>query len=368
MNRNHRYVPMTGICLGLLAAAFVLAMTGRTELSATQGPMISECDGRIRSVAIQYIHNSTFAVPVYQQFLAALPRDVKVYAICPDQLSFDELKSAVGEASSRLTPILTGHEMTAWSRDRWVSLERELNDSSETLMSGAAENGADIWPQRRGDERIARDLARAIGCGSARSGLYFDGGDLLADSHSVFVAPGAIVRNIQRTCRDQSELKEILRRQLGCEPILLAKAPDHHVGMFMMAAGNDRVVVGDPRLAEPLYNTMDLPGGADFSSETQSRFDSVAASAAAAGYRVTRIPCVPAHDGKTFITYVNGIIDQRDEARTIYMPVYEGEDRLNSAGAAVWEGLGYRVVSIDVTSAFRLFGTLHCLVNVIEKD
>jgi hypothetical protein len=361
MNRRYGHVPPAGICIGLLAAAVVLAMMRPRETSIGYGPMLSECDGRIRSVAIQYVQGSAFAVPVYRQFLGVLPSDVKIYAICPDRVSFDELKSAMGVESGRLTPILAGHAMTAWARDRWISLET-------MLVAAGAENGAEIWPQRQGDQRIAQDLARAIGKRSLRSGLYFDGGDLLADSRSVFVAPGAIMRNIQHTCADQAELKAIIRRQFGCEPILLADAPDHHVGMFMMAAGNGRVVVGDPSLAKPLFAQMELPGGADFSSATQRRFDSVAIAAQKAGYRVTRIPCVPSADGKTYLTYVNGIIDQRGGERTIYMPVYREEDRLNSAGAAVWRGLGYRVVPIDVTSAFRFFGTLHCLVNVVEKD
>jgi Porphyromonas-type peptidyl-arginine deiminase len=367
MNSRRGHVSLVGICIGLVAAAVVLSMTGRAGQSTEYGPMLSECDGRIRSVAIQYVRGSAFAVPVYRQFLGVLPRDVKVYALCPDQNSVDDLKSAMGVESSRLTPIVTGHAMTSWARDRWISLVAGRGESAGTLVAAGAENGAEIWPQRRGDQRIAQDLARVIGKQSLRSGLFFDGGDLLADSHSVFVAPGAITRNIQHTCANQAELKAMLRRQFGCEPILLADAPDHHVGMFMMAAGNGRVVVGDPSLAKPLFAPMQLPGGADFSSATQRQFDSVAIAAQKAGYRVTRIPCVPSADGKTYISYVNGIIDQRDGGWTIYMPVYRGQDRLNAAGAAVWRRLGYRVMPIDVTSAFRFFGTLHCLVNVVEK-
>ena len=368
MNRNNQRVPLTGICIGLLAAAVVLAMTRPAEESVGYGPMLSECDGRIRSVAIQYVHGAAFAVPVYRQFLGDLPRDVIVYAMCPDQPSLDELKNALGAESGRLTPIVTGHAMTAWARDRWISLEARRGDTAGTLVAAGAENGAEIWPARRGDQRMAEDLARAIGKQSERSGLYFDGGDLLADSHSVFVGRGAITRNIQHTCADAAELKAMIRRQFGCEPILLADAPDHHVGMFMMAAGDGRVVVGDPSLGKSLFEPMELPGGADFSRGTQRRFDSVAIAAARAGYRVTRIPCVPSVDGKTFITYVNGIIDQGGGGGTIYMPVYRGEDRLNSAAEAVWRGLGYRVVRIDVTSTFRLFGTLHCLVNIVDKS
>jgi hypothetical protein len=366
---------LLGICLGLLAAAIVLAMTGGRQTLAISGPIISECDGRIRSIAIQYVRGADFAAPVYRQFLGELPADVTVYAVCPDRQSFDELQSRLGSESSwkaspprRLRAIVTGHPMTAWSRDRWISLRPGRHESAGTLVASRGEFGGPIWPQRQGDQRIAEDLARAIGRPAMRSGLYFDGGDFLADSRSVFIAPAAIARNVQHTCGDESELSRIVRRQLGLYPILLKDAPDHHAGMFMMAAGEGRVVVCDPKLAKGLLAPMELPDGPDFSDSTQRRFDSVAAAATAAGYRVTRIPCVPSCDGKTFITFVNGIIDQRDGRRTIYMPTYQGQGRLNAAGERVWESLGYRVVPIDVTSTFRYFGTLHCLVNVIEKD
>jgi len=410
VNARRRSIPwkaspprLLGICIGLLAAAIVLAMTDGRQTLAISGPIISECDGRIRSIAIQYVRGADFAAPVYRQFLGELPADVTVYAVCPDRESFEELQSRLGSESSRkaspprwkaspprwkaspprwkaspprwkaspprrLRAILTGHPMTAWSRDRWISLRPGRHESAGTLVASRGEFGGQIWPQRQGDQRIAEDLARALGRPAIRSGLYFDGGDFLADSRSVFIAPGAIARNVQHTCGDESELSQIVRRQLGLNPILLKDAPDHHAGMFMMAAGDGRVVVGDPKLANGLLTPMELPGGPDFSDSTQRRFDSVAAASAAAGYRVTRIPCVPSCDGKTFITFVNGIIDQRDGRRTIYMPTYEGQARLNAAGERVWENLGYRVVPIDVTSTFRYFGTLHCLVNVIEKD
>jgi hypothetical protein len=368
MNARGRHIPLLGICIGLLAAAIVLAMTDGRKTIAISGPILSECDGRIRSIAIQYVSGADFAAPVYRQFLGELPADVTVYAVCPDRQSFEELHSRLGTESSRVKAIVTGHPMTAWSRDRWISLRPGRRESAVTLVASRGENGGPIWPQRQGDERIAADLARAIGQGAMRSGLYFDGGDFLADSRSVFIAPGAIARNVQHTCADEGELSQIVRRQLGLSPILLKDAPDHHAGMFMMAAGEGRVVVCDPKLAKGLLAPMELPGGPDFSDSTQRRFDSVAAAATAAGYRVTRIPCVPSCDGKTYITFVNGIIDQRDGRRTIYMPVYQGQARLNAAGEQVWESLGYRVVPIDVTSAFRYFGTLHCLVNVIERD
>jgi hypothetical protein len=346
-------------------------MTGGREAPVpANGPMLSECDGRIESIVIQYVAGARFAVPVYRQLLTALPNDVRAYAVCPDEPSLRELKSELGPVAARLRPIFSGHDMTAWSRDRWIALAPTDPGAAVCLVAPRAENGAQVWPPRLGDQRIAQDLGVALAPAvrAVRSGLYFDGGDLLADSRSVFVSPAAIRRNLQHTAQDRSELRKELWQLLHRNPVLLDDAPNHHVGMFMMAAGDDRVVVGDPSLAKPLYSPTQLPQGADFSIATQRRFDSVAAAAIHAGYRVERIPCVPAGDGKTYLTYVNGLIDQRDGGRTIYLPNYQGQVRLNAAAAGVWQSLGYRVVPIDVTSAYGYFGTLHCLVNVLEKD
>jgi hypothetical protein len=249
-----------------------------------------------------------------------------------------------------------------------------------TLLSAPREAGADIWPARAGDERIGDDLARHFSpaVASLHSNLNFDGGDLLADDQTVFVAPGAILRNVQKTVADQQELIANLQRQLKKQVVLLNNAPDHHVGMFMMAAGNRTVVVGDPSLAKPFLPSSEscalppavfnLPGGIDLSAELQSKFDSVAAAAEQNGYRVVRIPIVCSPDQRTYLTFLNGLIDDRAASRTIYLPQYSGADDLNAAGRSVWQSLGYRVVPIDVTSAYRFFGTLHCVVNVLEKS
>ena len=76
---------------------------------------------------------------------------------------------------------------------------------------------------------------------------------------------------------------------------------------------------------------------------------------------------VPAQDGRTYLTYVNVLIDQRSGRRLVYLPFYRGAERLNAAARAVWEGLGYEVVPVDCTSAYRHFGCLHCLVNVLQR-
>ena len=113
---------------------------------------------------------------------------------------------------------------------------------------------------------------------------------------------------------------------------------------------------------------MKLPGGPDFTPETQGLFDAVARQCSAAGYKVVRLPVVPARDGRTYLTYANVLMEQRGGQRRVYLPFYRGVERLNDAARAVWERLGYEVRPVDCTSVYGHFGCLHCLVNVLTRS
>ncbi len=243
-----------------------------------------------------------------------------------------------------------------------------------TLLPPRGESQQEAWPQRAGDSQIAGNMAAACPGQFAfrRSDLLFDGGDFIADGRFVFVSPAVLSRNIQHTVSDEAQLRAVLQRELGREVILMPGAPDHHVGMFMMSAGDGGMVIADPSLARPLFaadaaSAHVLAGGANFSPATQKRFDSVAAVATACGYRVTRIPVVTAAEGKMYLTYVNVILDQQAGHRIVYMPTFTDQPRLNAAATGVWKSLGYEVRPIDCTTVFPRGGTLHCLANVVTR-
>jgi N-dimethylarginine dimethylaminohydrolase len=233
-----------------------------------------------------------------------------------------------------------------------------------------------MWPQRAGDARIADDLALGgPGIRSERLELYFDGGDFCADDRTVFVAPSVLRRNLQRTVCDREELLDLLARLLGRRVMLFDEAPDHHVAMYMTPVGDGTVLVGDPALAEEilLKNGEERPiccptgGGDDFTPATRARFDAVAAQCAAAGYRVVRIPVVPGCDGRTWLTWVNVVMDQRGGRRIVYLPRYGKVAALDAAAAEVWRGLGYEVHPVDCSAVYPNFGSLGCLVNVLRR-
>ena len=134
------------------------------------------------------------------------------------------------------------------------------------------------------------------------------------------------------------------------------------------------MLVGDPEMARRLLAEAGkdgesagwFPGGPDFSPATIARFDAVAEQCQAAGYRVVRIPVAPGCDGRTYLTYVNAIIDGRDGRRIVYMPVFTEAEVLTRA-ARVWADLGYESCPCGGHSCYRYFGTLHCLVNVLRR-
>ena len=160
----------------------------------------------------------------------------------------------------------------------------------------------------------------------------------------------------------------------GCHVVLLDQAPNHHAAMFMVSVGNNTMLVGDPSLGRAFLPTSasvpfpELAGGPDFSKETQHLFDAVARQCADTGYRVVRIPTIPAADGRSYLTYVNCLIDRQGSRRFVYLPFYQNADALNAAARAIWEELGFEVRPVDCTSTYRQFGALHCLVNVLSRS
>ena len=373
-----------GVVVGIAAAVAFGVMEGeRTAHSKTvtlpaHGPVLSDCDGAIRELVIQYVPEAAEIVETaYRQFLREFPASVTVHVVCPGRRAYDDFRQRVGPMRCRLNPVFTGHPMTCWARDRWLALRPAKSSGPAIVLSPAEETGEKLWPARKGDRRIGNHLAAALNKRviAYRSKLSFDGGDFVADAETVFVTPSVRLRNVGRTTNSEEELAEKLGRILQRRIVLLPEAPEHHAGMFMMPVGERTILVGDPSLAARLLDSgpPTLPKGAfpldgpDFSEETCARFDAVAERCAAEGYRVIRIPVAPASDGRTYLTYLNVIIDCRSGRRIVYMPVFDGAERLNDAAETVWRNLGYRVHRVDCTNTYRHFGSLRCLVNILRR-
>ncbi|MBV6514644.1 MAG: hypothetical protein HPKKFMNG_00272 [Planctomycetes bacterium] len=364
-----------GILLGVAAALLAMPLLGNGSQAkaSTVGALQSDCDGTISELVIHYTPDSFAIVSVpYRDFLRQLPA-VKVHVLVRRLEDFEHLKALVGDTTCSLSPLVVNHGITSWSRDRWLALHPAGGARAVTLVAPQGELGADVWPARKGDERAAESLAAAlVDVNAARSELYFDGGDFVTDGETAFVTPNLRRRNLGLTVHSDAELKRRLERLLGLKVVLLDTALDHHAGMYMMATGNRTVLVGDPRTARDLLTPVEaaalpLKGGVDFSEATLAAFDAVAEQCARAGYRVVRIPLAPGGDGRTYFTYLNAILDQREGRRVVYAPTFDGAGRLNAAAADVWKSLGYEVRPVNCTSSYRHFGSLRCLVSVLRR-
>ncbi len=365
-----------GIVVGLIAAGGIIAVEGIRSAPVRPGPVLSDCDGALREIVIQYVPRAAPIVQTtYAQFLRQLPEDVVVHVVCPDIAAFNDLRRRVGDTACQILPVPTGHAMTCWSRDRWLAMQPEKH-RRVVLLAPREEEGEDAWPERKGDRLIAFDLARSLDgdVAAMRSRLAFDGGDFVASARMAVATPSVRERNLGTICLTEDALHDALTRALGRDVLLLDRAPPHHAGMFMMPAGDDVMLVGDPSLAAGLLgsgaSTVDRAWrltDPDFTSETQALFDAVAERCEAAGFRVVRMPVVPGRDGRTWLTPLNAILDERDGRRIVYMPVYEGAEPLNAAAEKVWQRLGYIVRRVDCTDTFAHFGSLRCLVNVLRR-
>jgi N-dimethylarginine dimethylaminohydrolase len=374
-----KFQVLLGLLLGLAASAGILSVYDRGAGPAqSNGPLLSENDGALRELVMHYtVEAAETVLPTYRDFLSRLPADVTVHVVCQDKPAYDDLRARVGPTECRLAPLIVDHPITTWSRDRWLALGA-VKGQTAVLLHPRGEDAAEVWPARAGDQQVAADLAAAMGpnVSSRGSDLYFDGGDFTADSETVFVCPAVLFRNLQRTVESREKLLADLSTLLKRRVVLLEKAPDHHAAMYMLPIGEHRVLVGDPRMASRLLAESSskaslqayLPGGPDFSEATAARFDAVARQCQEAGYTVIRIPVAPGVDGRTYVTYVNAILDYRDGRRIVYMPVFRAAEVLNRAAAAVWTAAGYEVRPVACDACGLNFGTLHCLVNVLRRE
>jgi hypothetical protein len=78
-----RWQTLVGVVIGLVAAGAILALTGgpgRAPLPS--GPILSECDGHLHELVLQYEPAAKAIVaPIYREFLGALDSDVRVHIL-----------------------------------------------------------------------------------------------------------------------------------------------------------------------------------------------------------------------------------------------------------------------------------------------
>ena len=377
-----------GIAAGLLIG-FSLVAWLRPHDRPPGKPLVEDV-GRITRMVIHYSPGIGQGLPrtgevvagIYRRFLAAAGSGLDVLWVLENQRDLDDLKRKLGDAYPPDSRVLfTGMPITTWSKDRFTCLVSENGRGSTVLLAPARK--AVPNPLRTNDQEVPWRLALAFPRLATVRDLRidFDGGDVLATSRGVFVHPAFLSKNDPASSPFPSAetLREHLRSELGRLVWLgpdESDVPPHHVGMFLTIA-NGTAFVGDVQLADRLIAGHEAelatacqaaggPADATTRSELARQLNCVADQVHSLGLRVLRVPLMPSATLRAWISYNNGIVETREGRTRYYMPTF-GLKQLDDAAADVFRGAGCDVLPVDCSGIWHLCGSLHCLVNVVER-
>lgn len=356
---------MLGAFAGVVASMAIVMFAGLFRREAPRPNLVPEdASGSLQRIAIHYVPaQDAQSMPVWRELFRALPSSVKVEVAverAEDFVVFTTAMKASRISTERFEQVVAGQALTTWSRDRMASLSGPAGALSPPRVET-------ISSRRAGDWAAPFAISRQVyGRGPRIADFVFEGGDLAASRSFVFADANLMGRNLGRGDATRAHLEDALGRTFGQQIVWLGSepgdVPEHHIMMYMVPLDDHRVLVGDPRL------------GAALSPETVAdpvdhamQFDRVAGELAARGFEVTRIPVVVLPGAGSYVTYTNALFDRDAHGPVVYLPTY-GIPALDEAAADTYERLGYRVETVDVSSIYRMNGSLGCLVNVMARS
>jgi Porphyromonas-type peptidyl-arginine deiminase len=361
---------LAGAAAGVLASVLAVMLAAAFASRPVAPRLVPEdASGHLRRIAIHYVPGMDGRVmPVWRELFGALPDDVEVVVAVSRAADFDRLIARLGaDGVSRLGRFrraVVDRPLTTWSRDRMAALDGGVLAPPRIQVASGA---------RAGDWDAPFAIAREVYGGEPRiAELVFEGGDLAASRRFLFADGNLIGRNFGRGDATRAHLEAALGRTFRQELVWLGDepgdVPEHHIMMYMVPLDDRTVIVGDARLGQRLAGAAfdALDPEPDFELHA-TRFDRAAAQLMARGFHVVRAPVVVLAGAGSYVTYTNALFDRDARGPVIYLPTYD-IPALDRAAAALYESLGVRVVPIDVSTVYRLNGSLGCLVNVMARD
>lgn len=355
---------MLGTFAGVLASVAIVMVVGKFHRDAPRPHLVPEdASGALQRIAIHYVPaQDAQSMPVWRELFATLPASVKVEVAverAEDFAAFTAAMQASRISTERFERVVAGQALTTWSRDRMAALGGPAGVLSPPRVATSSS-------RRAGDWAAPFAISRQVyGKGPRVSEFVFEGGDLAASRSFVFADANLMGRNLGRGDATREYLEDQLGRTFRQQIVWLGRepgdVPEHHIMMYMVPLDDHRVLVGDPRL------------GAQLSPETVAdpvdhavQFDRVAGELAARGFEVIRIPVVVLPGAGSYVTYTNALFDRDARGPVVYLPTY-AIPALDEAAADIYERLGYRVEMVDVSTIYRMNGSLGCLVNVMAR-
>jgi hypothetical protein len=362
----------------------------------------------------RYVFQSPAYLAIYVDLLGQLPDATALMFLVhrSARAQLDGVLDAL-DAAGRATVIEVDDAMqfSTWVEDTFVV----VNDGDETVLA------APVSLRRFDDARVTELVQGATTHRVRRTGLYFEGGNLLVGDdcwllggdhplHALHLglieprvgeAPLEAIRGAYGAALDSSRRLHLVRSSLPV-PLQCARAfvldgepwtevlyagnlhqtvqPIFHIDMFVTLAGPDDtgrtvVLVGDPRAAAELLNEP-LADHAMIDI-----FDDIAGGLAAEGLRVVRNPLPLVHDDDRqarrrkwyFATSNNALVQITARGREVWLPSYGHGDRrhlvaTDAANRRLWEELGFAVHLLADCRALAFdLGGVHCLKKVLAR-
>ncbi|HET9987489.1 MAG TPA: agmatine deiminase family protein [Kofleriaceae bacterium] len=363
---------VAGVVAGLVVSALVVRIAACFHHHRPHTRLVAEdASAALKQVAIHYAPSADrVAMPVWKQLFAVLPAEISVEVEVAQRRDFDRLIENLGTTPhlDRLHPVVVGSPITTWSRDRYASLADDRG-GGEILAPPRIEAP---FVARAGDARSPDAISHELYHRDARiADIVFEGGDLAATPDFVFADVNLAARNLGRAQADRAAIEHELHARFAQQLIwlgdVLGDVPRHHIMMYMVPLDAHTVAVGDVRAGVALLGVADDKLVLDDVELQARRFDHAAELLAARGFRVVRVPALVLAGAGSFVTYTNALFDRRGDQRIVYLPTY-AQPALDDAARKFYESEGFEVHPIDVSSIYRLNGSLGCLVNVLARE
>ena len=284
---------------------------------------------------------------MHEAILAKLPKDVKAIIVFPgDNPYYEKFKADFD--SKRFVAWKYVME-SPWTRD--FLPEVVVDEAGKARMVQFS-----YYAERPQSEAFAAELAKGFGLPLEKSRVKLEFGNFMADEQGRIFMSEKVIKDNKDWARPALE-KEILARLRGSKMIWMPVIPGEstgHLDIYAKYFGNNTVLVSD-----------------SLNAKAKKAMDEAAAKFAAAGFRVVRAPNadIPGEEAVRIYSYTNSLRVNN----TIFMPTYYDRKYAytqplkarDDAPAAVYEGLGFKVVKVFAFDAIQFGGAVHCITREV---
>ncbi|MHC4953163.1 MAG: agmatine deiminase family protein [Planctomycetota bacterium] len=312
------------------------------------------------------------AAPTYRDLFDAIPAGESLLVGVEREHDAHAFWRALGfprRADPRVRFIVTGHPVSGWARDRYIVFERR---GRQCIVLRPQDEVAGRW---NGDVAIARALkARNQNMTVLETELALEGGNVIVADERVLVGVGDVLFNAERLQTDEADICRRLEHLFDRRVVVVGAADgmlaDEHIDMFLSAASNETLLLGNPRLAFGVLDAPELEALGEFPPSLQRayrrEYEGIARHLRREGFRVRRLPILHAASG-VIVTWNNSVVADAGGHLRAYVPWY-GLGELERRAHRTWRRQGLAVSPIAADTVIGLGGAVRCITNMVMEE